>query len=257
MQLLDLRKLTMKFGGLVAINELDLSLENGDLLGLIGPNGAGKTTVFNVITGVYSPTSGFILLENTDISGTKPYKITSKGIARTFQNIRLFKKLTVLDNIKLSFHTHIQYGIISSVMRGRKFKDEEKDIENKSLELLEIFELKDYYKHEASALPYGLQRRLEIARAMATSPKILLLDEPAAGMNPVETQKLQSLIHFIKEKYNLSILLIEHHIKFVMDLCNRIIVLDFGVKIAEGTPFEVKNNPQVIEAYLGTKDARS
>ncbi|MDT8716707.1 ABC transporter ATP-binding protein [Clostridium sp. 19966] len=255
MALLKADKLTIKFGGLTAVSDFSLSINEHELVGLIGPNGAGKTTVFNMLTGVYAPTSGTINFNGEKIEGIKPYEITKKKIARTFQNIRLFKKLTVLENVKISFNYNVKYNIFHSMLRLPKFFKEEAEIEAKAIELLKIFSLDSKKNELADNLPYGEQRRLEIARALAARPKLLLLDEPAAGMNPQETQELMELVKWIKEKYEISILLIEHDMKFVMGLCEKIVVLDYGKIIAEGTPVEIKNNPKVIAAYLGGEDS--
>jgi len=249
--MLKTNRLSKTFGGLSAVSNLDMELKQGELIGLIGPNGAGKTTVFNLLTGVYVPTEGEIILDGQNIVGKKPYEITALGMARTFQNIRLFDSLSVLDNVKVASHWHSQYSLASTFFRlGGYYAGEEKMTED-ALELLRIFYLEDKKDELAKNLPYGEQRRLEIVRALAAKPKILLLDEPAAGMNPNETQDLMYLIKKIQNLYNLTILLIEHDMSLVMGICERIYVLDYGKIIAHGTPDEIKNNPRVIEAYLG------
>lgn len=249
--MLNVENLSIEFGGLKAVSGFNLTINEKEIVGLIGPNGAGKTTVFNMLTGVYNPTGGSISYLGESINGLKPYNITKKKIARTFQNIRLFSSLTVLDNVKISFNYRINYSIIDSIFRTPKFKKEEKLIEEKSLELLQAFSLDTKKNELARNLSYGDQRKLEIVRALAAKPSLLLLDEPAAGMNPQETMELMNLINWIKNKFHISVLLIEHDMKLVMGICDKIAVLDYGRKIAEGTPFEIKNNPKVIAAYLG------
>ena len=251
MALLRATKLSKVFGGLKAVSNFDVTIEKGELVGLIGPNGAGKTTAFNLLTGVYEPTTGEIEFNGKSIVGLKPYQITQQGLARTFQNIRLFSELSVLDNVKIAYHFHIKYGIIESVFRIGRYHREEAEIEKKAIELLKIFKLADKKDEIAKNLPYGEQRRLEIARALAAQPKLLLLDEPAAGMNPQETQELMKMIKWIKQEFDLTILLIEHDMSLVMNVCERIYVLEYGSIIAQGVPEEIKNNPRVIEAYLG------
>jgi branched-chain amino acid transport system ATP-binding protein len=249
--LLKATKLSKEFGGLKAVSNFEVTIEKGELIGLIGPNGAGKTTAFNLLTGVYEPTTGEIEFDGKSIIGLKPYQITQQGLARTFQNIRLFSELSVLDNVKIAYHFHIKYGIMEAVFRMGRFHKEEAEIEKKAIELLEIFQLADKKDEIAKNLPYGDQRRLEIARALAAQPKLLLLDEPAAGMNPQETQQLMKMIQWIKKEFDLTILLIEHDMNLVMNVCERIYVLEYGSIIAQGKPEEIKNNPRVIEAYLG------
>lgn len=249
--MLSVENLSIQFGGLKAVSDFNLKIDSKEIVGLIGPNGAGKTTVFNMLTGVYNPTEGKICYLGEDIHGLKPYNITKKKIARTFQNIRLFSTLSVIDNVKISFNYMIDYNMLDSIFRTPRFRKEEKEIEEKSIELLKIFNLDDKKDEMAKNLSYGEQRRLEIVRALATSPSLLLLDEPAAGMNPKETHELMNMIGWIKEKFKISILLIEHDMKLVMGVCEKIVVLDYGKKIAEGTPAEIKINTRVIEAYLG------
>lgn len=253
--MLKVKDLTIQFGGLTAVESFNLAIEEEEVVGLIGPNGAGKTTIFNMLTGVYSPTSGSISYLGENINGLKPYTITQKQIARTFQNIRLFNNLSVIDNIKISYDYRINYGIVDAIFRTNKFKKEESRIEKDALELLKSFNLDDKANDLAINLSYGEQRRLEIARALAVKPKLLLLDEPAAGMNPQETIELMDMINWIKKKFKIAVLLIEHDMNLVMGICEKIIVLDYGKKIAEGTPEEVRNNARVIEAYLGEEGA--
>lgn len=255
MALLLVKELTKNFGGLCANANIHMEVNENELIGLIGPNGAGKTTLFNMLTGVYEPSEGSIQFNTgekaVEIGGMKPYKVTALGIARTFQNIRLFKDLSVLENVKIAMHKDVKYSIVHAIFRTPKYFKEEKRMHEKALRLLEILKLADKKEELASNLPYGEQRRLEIARALATNPKLLFLDEPAAGMNPQETAELTELIRFIKEEFKISVVLIEHDMSLVMNLCERIYVLDYGKLIAEGIPEEIANNPRVIEAYLG------
>ena len=250
-ELLKVNNASMIFGGLRAVSNLTMQIDEGELIGLIGPNGAGKTTAFNMLTGVYAPSEGVITFDGQKINGKKPYQVTQMGIARTFQNIRLFSELSVLDNVKIAFNSQVRYGLLEAVGRfGRYFKEEE-TIEEKALALLKIFHLEKFRDEMARNLPYGEQRRLEIARALATAPRLLLLDEPAAGMNPQETKELMEMIRWIKKEFDLSILLIEHDMQLVMNVCQRIYVLEYGICIANGTPDEIKHNKRVIKAYLG------
>ncbi|MEG6584404.1 ABC transporter ATP-binding protein [Dendrosporobacter sp. 1207_IL3150] len=251
MTLLKASKLSKVFGGLKAVSNFDVEINQGELVGLIGPNGAGKTTAFNLLTGVYEPTTGTIDFDGKSLLGLKPYQITQTGVARTFQNIRLFSELSVLDNVKIAYHSHVKYGLLESVLRIGRYFSEEEEIEQKALRFLDVFKLTHKKDEIAKNLPYGEQRRLEIARALAAQPKLLLLDEPAAGMNPQETHELMEMIRWIRKEFDLTILLIEHDMSLVMGVCERIYVLEYGSIIAHGTPHEIKNNPRVIEAYLG------
>lgn len=249
--LLQIEEVTMQFGGLRCISDFSFSVGADELVGLIGPNGAGKTTVFNLITGVYRPTAGRIAFAGKSVIGHRPYRITARGIARTFQNIRLFNSLSVFENVRAACNMHLRHGISHALFRGKGFAREETEIEAHILELLEIFGLTAERDSSCRALPYGDQRRLEIVRALATRPKLLLLDEPAAGMNPTEKVELMKLIRFTQEKFRLAVLLVEHDMKVVMGICQRIAVLDYGRKIAEGTAEEIRHDPKVIAAYLG------
>lgn len=250
-ELLKVDNVSMVFGGLRAVSNLSMHIDEGELIGLIGPNGAGKTTAFNMITGVYTPTEGKVYFNGQQSSGKKSYQVTQMGMARTFQNIRLFSELSVIDNVKIAYNMHVTYNLADAIVRDGKYLSEEEFITQKALDLLKIFHLEEEAHEVAKNLPYGKQRRLEIARALATEPKLLLLDEPAAGMNPQETKELMEMIRWIRKEFNLSILLIEHDMGLVMGVCERIYVLEYGMKIAEGTPEEIKHNKCVIEAYLG------
>ena len=250
-ELLKVDNVSMIFGGLRAVSNLSMYINKGELIGLIGPNGAGKTTAFNMITGVYTPSEGDVYFNGVKSSGKKSYQVTQLGMARTFQNIRLFSELSVIDNVKIAYNMHVTYNLVDAIIRDKKYLNEEDFINQKAMDLLKIFHLEGEANEVAKNLPYGKQRRLEIARALATEPKLLLLDEPAAGMNPQETHELMEMIRWIRDKFDLSILLIEHDMGLVMGVCERIYVLEYGMKIAEGTPEEIKHNSRVIEAYLG------
>jgi len=249
--LLEIKGLTKEFGGLKAVNNFDIEIFPGELVGLIGPNGAGKTTVFNLITGIYVPTRGVIRFKDTNLVGFQPHEITQMGIARTFQNIRLFPNLTVLDNVRIAYHIHAGYSMYDAIVHNKRYDQHEKALTERAQEFLSVFNMHTRQGEIAKNLPYGEQRRLEIARALAAYPQLLLLDEPAAGMNPKEVVELMDLIHFIRERFNLTILLIEHQMRVVMGICERITVMDFGEVIARGTPEVIQNDEKVIEAYLG------
>ncbi len=250
-ELLKVDDISMVFGGLRAVSNLTMHIDEGELIGMIGPNGAGKTTAFNMITGVYTPTEGDIYFNGQKSSGKKSYQVTQMGMARTFQNIRLFSELPVIDNVKIAYNMHVSYNLADAIVRDKKYLQEEDLITQKALDLLKIFHMEDKAYEMAKNLPYGQQRRLEIARALATEPKLLLLDEPAAGMNPQETKELMEMIRWIRNEFKLSVLLIEHDMNLVMGVCERIYVLEYGCLIAEGGPEEIKHNKRVIEAYLG------
>ena len=243
--------LGISFGGLKAVEGFDLEIRENELVGLIGPNGAGKTTVFNMLTGVYQPTEGAVYPDGNLMSGKKPHQMVKAGIARTFQNIRLFKKMTVIDNVRVAFNLHMKYAVLQSILRTPLGWKEEEEIDRKARELLSVFNMEGLADHIAANLPYGQQRKLEIARALATNPKVLLLDEPAAGMNPTETAELMEAISIIRKRFHVSILLIEHDMSLVMKICERLVVIDYGQIIAAGTPQEVARDPKVIGAYLG------
>ncbi len=251
MALLEVKNLGISFGGLRAVDEVDMKIEKGQLFGLIGPNGAGKTTVFNLLTGVYKPTKGLILLDGENIVGKATPDINKAGIGRTFQNIRLFKDMSVLDNVKVALHNSVQYSLYTSFFKTPKYYKLEKDMDEEAFELLKVFELDREADYLSSNLPYGKQRKLEIARALATKPKLLLLDEPAAGMNPSETEELMDTIRLIRDRFDITILLIEHDMKLVSGICEELLVLNFGTVLCQGTPDKVLNDPDVITAYLG------
>ena len=252
--LLVAKDISISFGALKAVDSFNLEINSGELIGLIGPNGAGKTTVFNILTGVYNASSGEYTLDGENVIKTSTSALVKKGLARTFQNIRLFKYLSVLDNVVAAYNFRMKYGILSGMLRFPNFWREEKEAKEKAMALLKIFDLDKYAGMHAGNLPYGEQRKLEIARAMATEPKILLLDEPAAGMNPKETEDLMNTIKLIRDKFGIAVLLIEHDMKLVLGICERLVVLNYGQILASGDPKEVINNPQVVEAYLGKKE---
>lgn len=251
MAMLEVKNLGISFGGLRAVNGFHITIEKNQLYGLIGPNGAGKTTVFNLLTGVYKPDAGSILLDGKDITGEKDIEISKAGIARTFQNIRLFSQMSVLDNVKVGMHNHHEYSVLAGIFHTPKYKKEEALMDEKAMELLKVFDLADMAETNASNLPYGKQRRLEIARALATDPKLLLLDEPAAGMNPKETGELMDMIRFVRDHFDMTILLIEHDMKLVSGICEKLTVLNFGQVLTQGETSEVLNDKRVVTAYLG------
>ena len=251
MALLEIKNLGISFGGLRAVDDFSITIEKGQLYGLIGPNGAGKTTIFNLLTGVYKPNMGTIQLDGMNITGKKTMEINRAGVARTFQNIRLFKELTVLDNVKAGLHNQYSYSTVAGILRLPKYFKVEKTMDEKAVELLKVFDLDKEKDYLASNLPYGKQRKLEIARALATNPKLLLLDEPAAGMNPNETKELMDTIRFIRDNFDMTILLIEHDMKLVSGICEKLTVLNFGQVLAQGNTVDVLNDPEVIKAYLG------
>ena len=251
MALLEVRNIGISFGGLKAVNNFSLTIEKGQLYGLIGPNGAGKTTVFNLLTGVYKPDTGSIFLDGKNLTGKKTIEINQAGIARTFQNIRLFKELSVLDNVKAGLHNHHKYSTIEGLLRLPRYYRVEKEMNERAMELLKVFDLDGEWDYKASNLPYGKQRKLEIARALATEPKLLLLDEPAAGMNPNETMELMNTIRFVRDQFDMTILLIEHDMKLVSGICEKLTVLNFGQVLTQGDTSEVLNDKRVITAYLG------
>lgn len=248
---LEIKDLGIDFGGLTAVNDLNMQVYPGEIYGLIGPNGAGKTTVFNMLTKVYQPTRGTITLDGQDMAKLNPVEANKAGVARTFQNIRLFSNMTVLDNVKIGLHNSVNYSTMTAILRLPKYRTEEKKADEEAMELLKLFGLDDKAAMSAGNLPYGAQRRLEIARALATHPKLLLLDEPAAGMNPQETQELMDMIRTVRDHFKIAILLIEHDMKLVMGICDRITVLNYGMLLAQGVPAEIQANPEVIKAYIG------
>lgn len=251
MAMLEVKNLSISFGGLKAVDDFNITIEKGQLYGLIGPNGAGKTTVFNLLTGVYKPDGGIILLDGKNIAGKKNIEINRAGVARTFQNIRLFKDLSVLDNVKVGLHNHHSYSTLAGIFRLPKYRKVEREMDERALELLKVFDLEKEFAVKASNLPYGKQRKLDIARALATEPKLLLLDEPAAGMNPNETKELMDTIQFVRDNFDMTILLIEHDMKLVSGICEKLTVLNFGHVLTEGPTSQVLNNPEVVKAYLG------